>query len=124
MDFLCFKANHGKQFAILLTDAVSIIADPVVTHVPGTNRSVSGMTKYLDELIAIVDVSIAFSGESENGKTVIVVNGKDHFGIKVEEISGIVRNQLPFDCALIDVKDFEKNILTGKHLEENDVDFF
>ena len=48
MDFLCFKASHGKEFAIPISDAVSIVANPVISHVPGAVDSIVGIAKYLD----------------------------------------------------------------------------
>ncbi len=124
MDFLCFEADHGKHFAIPLSDAISIMLDPVITSVPGTFDSFSGIANYQGELIAVVDISIAFSDKSENGKFVVVVSGEHVFGIKVAEMLGIVRDDLPDHCSLVDVKDFEKSLLAGNHFKANEIELF
>lgn len=124
MDFLCFKASHGKEFAIPISDAVSIVANPVITHVPGAADSIVGIAKYLDDLIAVVDLSLALEGEYEKVETMIVVKGQFQFGILVEQVTGIVRNNMPLGCSLLDVRDFENNLRANKASHVNDVEFF
>ena len=124
MDFLCFKGNHGKDFAIPISDSVSIIASPIITRAPGAVKSVLGMTKYLDEIIAVVDLSLALEGEYEQVETMIVVQGNSQFGILVERITGIERNSIPDGCSLLDVRDFEKNLDGNRASHIIDIELF
>lgn len=119
MDFLCFVANHKKEYAVSILDMVGIVANPVITAAPGEPTAVVGMTMYRGRLIAVVDMSIMFSGDSEQATSMVVFAGSEPFGVLIEEVHNIVRGQVPDGCEFIDVHDFERSVTTFDRSESH-----
>ncbi len=119
MDFLCFVANHNKEYAVSILDMAGIVANPVVTAVPGEATAVVGMTTYQGKLIAVVDMSIMFSGDSEDASLMVVFSGSEPFGVLIKEVRSIVRSQVPDGCEFIDVHDFERSVTTFDRSESH-----
>ena len=124
MDFLCFVANHSKEYAINIADLVYIVSNPVVTSVPGTPPAIVGMTKFHGELIAVIDMSIMFSGDSENANDMLVFNTVEKIGVLIEDVHKIVRDDLPDGCEFIDIHDFKREILIFDRNKSNNVELF
>ena len=119
MDFLCFVANHGKEYAVSIPDMLGIVNEPVITAVPGTLPAIVGMTKFRESLIAVVDMSIMFSGDSENASAMVIFAASNNFGVLVQEVNDIVRGQIPAGCEFIDVHDFERSVTTFDRSESH-----
>jgi chemotaxis signal transduction protein len=108
MDFLVFKANHDQHYALNIADLDRIITVDSITAMPGTPPAVVGLICLSGELIPIVDVSLLFAGEAEMTDLVLICRGKEKYGIMIEAVSEIVRDNVPDDCQFLDVMDLER----------------
>ncbi len=121
MDFLCFTANFGKEYAANITDLVGIVDHPVITAVPGTHEALIGMTMYRGNIIAVVDLATVCSGNYGKADTMLVLRGSNLYGIMVENVSDIKRGEVPEDVTFIDAHDLENTAthekFTGDHVE-------
>jgi chemotaxis signal transduction protein len=116
MDFLLFIANFGKRYAIAITDLLGIDQDPVVTGVPGTMPAVVGMTMFRNQLIPVVDLAMLYSGESENGKQMLIFNTPNKEGVLIEQVLHVTRSEFPDECIFMDVNDFDRQVLDPQPL--------
>lgn len=111
MDFLVFKTNHDLDYAINIADLVAIVNPGPIARVPGTYPAVVGMTKFHDELIAVIDTHVLFHGEPRDAPLMMVMQSKQKYGVLIQSVSNIHRGEVPDDVRFIDPHDYEKSVL-------------
>lgn len=112
MEFLVFTVNK-QQCGVRIDEMITIQLLPVLTTVPGSPEAVSGMFSFQDELIPVVDLSLMYQDEAtQDPKFVVITKGRNKYGILVNCIGNIVRNELPENALLLGVCDIENTALT------------
>lgn len=108
MDFIGFTIKD-RSYAVRIDESVAIVKHPVITSVPGTFPAIVGMMSYHGILVPVVDLSILYNRttENENHQYVLIVRGDTIYGILVDTIDSVVRNEIPGNFICLSTHDIE-----------------
>lgn len=120
MDFLCFTIRENK-IAIRILDTYTLIDKTEITHVPNQEAKAVYLISYFDKLIPVFEVNNDFN---VNGKSIVVIQGKELFGLFVDSIDDIFRSKVPNGYELMTAEDFEVLVRNGRNDKASQVELF
>lgn len=120
MDFLCFTIRENK-IAIKITDVYKLIHFTELTHFPNQEGKSVYLVQYMTKLIPIFEINNDFN---INGKCIVIIDGKELFGIFVDSIDEIFRDKLPLGYELMSKEDFEVLVRDGWDDRASEIELF
>jgi len=120
MDFLCFTIRENK-IAIRILDVYTLIDKTELTHFPNQEGKSVYLIKYYTHLIPVFEVNNNFE---VNNKSIVVISGKELFGVFVDSIDDIFRHTLPIGYELMSKEDFEILVRNGRNDRASEVELF
>lgn len=120
MDFLCFTIKENK-IAIRILDVYVLIDKTEITHFPNQEGKSMYIINYFDELIPVFEVNNDFD---VNKKCIVVIKGKNLFGLFVDSIDDIFRAKVPEGYELMSSEDFEILVRDGRNSRASEVELF
>ncbi len=120
MDFLCFTIRENK-IAIRILDVYVLIDKTEITHFPNQEGKSMYIINYFDELIPVFEVNNDFA---VNKKSIVVIKGKNLFGLFVDSIDDIFRAKVPEGYELMSSEDFEILVRDGRNSRASEVELF
>jgi len=110
MDFIGFTIN-GQSYAVRIDEAIATIKTPIIASVPGSPASVAGMFSYHGEFVPVIDLSQLYAFErDEHPELVILVQGKETYGILADTVDEIIRGEVPENYLCLDIRDIEMTV--------------
>lgn len=120
MDFLCFTIKENK-IAIRILDVYVLIDKTEIAHFPNQEGKSMYIINYFDELIPVFEVNNNFD---VNKKSIVVIKGKNLFGLFVDSIDDIFRAKVPEGYELMSSEDFEILVRDGRNSRASEVELF
>lgn len=120
MDFLCFTIKENK-IAIRILDVYVLIDKTEIAHFPNQEGKSMYIINYFDELIPVFEVNNNFD---VNKKSIVVIKGKNLFGLFVDSIDDIFRDKVPEGYELMSSEDFEILVRDGRNDRASQVELF
>ena len=120
MDFLCFTIKENK-IAIRILDVYVLIDKTEITHFPNQEGKSVYLIKYYTHLIPVFEVNNNFE---VNKKSIVVIKGKNLFGLFVDSIDDIFRDKVPEGYELMSSEDFEILVRDGRNDRASQVELF
>lgn len=120
MDFLCFTIKENK-IAIRILDVYTLIDKTELTHIPTKEGKSVYLIVYFNHLIPVFEVNNSFD---INSKSIVVIRGKELFGLFVDSIDDIFRAKVPEGYELMSSEDFEILVRDGRNDRASQVELF
>lgn len=120
MDFLCFTIRERK-IAIKITDVYKLIDKTELTHFPNQDGKSVYIIQYRSQLVPIFEVNNDFN---VNGKSIVLIDSKEIFGLFVDKIDDIFRHTLPLGYELMSKEDFEILVRNGRDDRAGETELF
>lgn len=120
MDFLCFTIKEQK-IAITIYDVYYLIDNTELTHFTNLEHKAVYLIKYREKLVPVFEINNDFD---VNKKSIVLVDGSCLFGVFVDSIDDIFRNELPIGYKLVSKEDFEILARNGNDERASEVELF
>lgn len=121
MEFLCFITKENK-FAINILHLYKIIDNFELTYYINEDQRAIYLINYLNKLIPIFEINNDLNYKSD--LILIIDNTNGVFGIFIDEVKEIVRDELPSGYKLVSIEDLERFCLHENKKESNDIELF
>ena len=120
MDFLCFSNKHNN-YAINIKQVYKIITDFSPTQFLNKDEISVYLISYLGNIIPVYDINNEYKIEH---KKVLLFHTENIFGIFIDDVTEIVRHNIPGGYNLLSIEDIERKILKTSASEESTVELF
>lgn len=120
MDFLCFTIKDDK-IAIRIIDIHHLVDNTELTHFSNLEHKSVYLIKYRHEIVPVFEINNDFDVDK---KSIVLIDGSCLFGVFVDSIDDIFRNELPIGYKLVAKEDFESMVRNGNDQRASDVELF